>query len=339
MPEVFGKVDLESSRSLSRATTIRIRGRSSTTTSRRRPRPKSKGREAALTTAKDDALKLAQKKLAAAKAALPALEARIAAERAKYATPPPLDLDKLAVDGAQLERKANVLKAEAQTARRRTMAARSRRERRSKKTAKAKKTLEEAVAALGRGEQRLHADRSRAIREPAPAAALPWPTGSTSRDNPLTARVAVNHIWLRHFGQALVPTVFDFGLNGKPPTHPELLDWLAAEFMDRDWSMKAIHRLIVTSSAYRMRSSGWDAEDTERQLDPDNQYLWRMNARRMEAEVVRDSRAAGRRQARPDDGRPGPRLKQGLANLPAQPLLPARAGEADEFLRSSTPPT
>src|SRR5262249_25249149 len=76
-----------------------------------------------------------------------------------------------------------------------------------------------------------------------------------SKDNPLTARVAVNHIWLRHFGQALVPSVFDFGRNGQPPTHPALLDWLAAEFMERGWRMKALHRLIVTSSAYRMDST------------------------------------------------------------------------------------
>ncbi len=106
------------------------------------------------------------------------------------------------------------------------------------------------------------------------------------RDNPLTARVAVNHIWLRHFGQALVPTVFDFGRNGRPPSHPALLDWLAAEFMDRGWSMKALHRLIVTSSAYRMDSTP-DAANAA--IDRDNKYLWRVAPRRAEAEVVRDS--------------------------------------------------
>ncbi|MBL8223469.1 MAG: DUF1553 domain-containing protein, partial [Bryobacterales bacterium] len=76
-----------------------------------------------------------------------------------------------------------------------------------------------------------------------------------SPDNPLTARVAVNHIWMRHFGEPIVPSVFDFGRNGKPPSHPELLDWLATEFMRSGWSMKAIHRLIVTSNTYRMRST------------------------------------------------------------------------------------
>lgn len=109
-----------------------------------------------------------------------------------------------------------------------------------------------------------------------------------SRDNPLTARVAVNHIWMRHFGEPLVPTVFDFGRAGKPPTHPELLDWLAAEFMESGWDMKRLHRLIVTSAAYGRTSSNADHAGN-RKLDPENQFLWRMNPRRMEAEVVRDS--------------------------------------------------
>lgn len=108
----------------------------------------------------------------------------------------------------------------------------------------------------------------------------------TSRDHPLTARVAINHIWARHFHAPLVTSVFDFGRNGARPTHPELLDWLAVEFMEHGWSMKHIHRLIVTSSAYRMASS---ADSRNRVTDPENRYLWRMNAGQMEAEVVRDS--------------------------------------------------
>jgi hypothetical protein len=106
------------------------------------------------------------------------------------------------------------------------------------------------------------------------------------RDNPLTARVTVNHIWLRHFGQAIVPSVFDFGRNGRLPSHPALLDWLATEFMERGWSMKAIHRLIVTSSTYRMASTP-DAASLG--LDQDNKYLWRFPSRRLEAEAVRDA--------------------------------------------------
>ncbi len=117
-----------------------------------------------------------------------------------------------------------------------------------------------------------------------------------SRDNPLTARVAVNHIWLRHFGQALVETTHDFGRNGSRPTHPELLDWLACELMDSNWSMKHVHRLIVTSQTYRRASmlphssagsSGQFASASA--LDPDNKLYWRFPGARMQAEVVRDS--------------------------------------------------
>jgi hypothetical protein len=111
----------------------------------------------------------------------------------------------------------------------------------------------------------------------------------TDRDNPLTARVAVNHLWMRHFGAPLVPTVFDFGLNGRPPTHPALLDWLAVELRERGWSLKALHRLIVTSRAYRMQSTAGGADDPNLAADPANVFLWRMNARRMEAEAVRDN--------------------------------------------------
>jgi hypothetical protein len=105
------------------------------------------------------------------------------------------------------------------------------------------------------------------------------------RSNPLAARVAMNHIWLRHFGQAIVPTVTEFGRNGRPPSHPALLDWLAAEFMGRGWSMKQMHRLIVTCNTYRMAST---PDDANLSLDRDNIYLWRMNSHRLEAEVVRD---------------------------------------------------
>ncbi len=127
----------------------------------------------------------------------------------------------------------------------------------------------------------------------------------TNKDNPLTARVAVNHVWKRHFGSALVPSVANFGLNGKPPTHPALLDWLAVEFIESGWSMKQLHRLIVTSATYR-RSSGEGRgargeQDRSPDLsplathpsplssDPDNRFYWRSNVRRMEAEVVRDT--------------------------------------------------
>jgi hypothetical protein len=105
--------------------------------------------------------------------------------------------------------------------------------------------------------------------------------------NPLTARVIVNRIWHHHFGRGIVATLDNFGKMGEPPTHPELLDWLAVEFMNRGWSIKQMHRLIMTSEAYRMASAYENAAD--RQQDPQNQYLWRYRAQRLDAEVVRDS--------------------------------------------------
>src|SRR4029077_19755209 len=110
----------------------------------------------------------------------------------------------------------------------------------------------------------------------------------TSKNHPLTARVAVNHIWLRHFDRTLVDTVFDFGRNGKKPSHPELLDWLAVEFMESGWSMKHLHRLIVTSDTYRMQS-GVGKNRANLAVDADNRWLWRFERRRLEAEVVREA--------------------------------------------------
>lgn len=98
----------------------------------------------------------------------------------------------------------------------------------------------------------------------------------------------MNHVWRWHFGQPLVETTFDFGRNGKPPTHPALLDWLAVELIDSDWNLKHLHRLIVTSDAYRMRSSRGDDSETNRERDPQNVSYWRFPSNRMEAEAVRD---------------------------------------------------
>jgi len=104
--------------------------------------------------------------------------------------------------------------------------------------------------------------------------------------NPLTPRVLVNRLWKHHFGEGIVKTTDDFGAMGRKPSHPELLDWLAAELVGRGWSLKALHRLLVTSSTYRMVSV--PQGDAER-LDPTNDFLHRMNVRRLEAEAIRDS--------------------------------------------------
>jgi hypothetical protein len=107
-----------------------------------------------------------------------------------------------------------------------------------------------------------------------------------SRDNPLTARVMVNRIWQYHFGEGIVRTSSDFGYQGSPPSHPELLDWLACEFVESNWSVKQMHRQIMLSSAYQM--SGQYHEAAHR-ADPLNHLLWRFRLRRLTAEELRDS--------------------------------------------------
>jgi Protein of unknown function (DUF1553)/Protein of unknown function (DUF1549)/Planctomycete cytochrome C len=108
----------------------------------------------------------------------------------------------------------------------------------------------------------------------------------TRRENPRTARVLANRVWQYHFGCGIVPTPNDFGGLGEAATHPELLDWLAAELMDGGWRLKRMHRLIVLSSAYRMASLG---RTTELAADPSNKWYWRFPMRRLTAEEVRDS--------------------------------------------------
>ena len=108
----------------------------------------------------------------------------------------------------------------------------------------------------------------------------------TDGKHPLLARVMVNRIWMHHFGKGIVASPGDFGQLGSKPTHPELLDWLAVEFMRGGWSLKQLHRLIMTSRTYRQASTRDEKRDL---IDPDNLYLSRMNVRRLEAETLRDS--------------------------------------------------
>lgn len=107
----------------------------------------------------------------------------------------------------------------------------------------------------------------------------------THPEHPLTSRVIVNRIWQAHFGEGLVRTPDNFGLRGEVPTHPELLDWLAREFVRGGWSVKQLHRLILNSSTYQM---GTDYSEKAASIDPENRLLWRMNRRRLEAEWLRD---------------------------------------------------
>ena len=110
----------------------------------------------------------------------------------------------------------------------------------------------------------------------------------TDPGNPLTARVAVNHLWNRHFGASLAPALFDLGRKGGTPEHAELIDWLACELVDHNWSLKHLHRLIVTSAAYRMDSTLAGAS-AELARDPDNRHWWRRTPIRLESQVIRDA--------------------------------------------------
>lgn len=113
----------------------------------------------------------------------------------------------------------------------------------------------------------------------------------TNRNNPLTPRVIVNRMWHWHFGKGIVTTPSDFGFGGGQPSHPELLDWLAAELIRRDWSLKEIHRLILNSRTYRQTSYPEPSRtsETAARIDTDNRLLWRQNPWRVEAEVIRDA--------------------------------------------------
>jgi hypothetical protein len=147
------------------------------------------------------------------------------------------------------------------------------------------------------------------------AAKIPFAGGSSGRrtaladwiaspDNPLTARVMVNRLWQHHFGEGIVRTPSDFGINGERPTHPELLDWLATQFIEKKWSLKAMHRLMLTSNAYRQSTERPDYQKYA-EMDPKNQLLWRMNWLRLEGEIIRDSVLAATGQLQKADGGPG----------------------------------
>jgi hypothetical protein len=231
---------------------------------------------------------VAAQRVALARATLAALDARIAADRGKFsASIPDAAKQALYLAASKAERDEAVCQAELDLAQARQQAA-------SAKSAKTAASIVQIQIRLAQAQKTALEASSRytPLGPVYPSAStgrrLALARWITGRDNPLTARVAVNHLWLRHFGAALVPSVQNFGRNGKPPTHPQLLDWLAVELMERNWSMKAIHRLIVTSNAYRMASHHAE-RDVYGKVDSENRYLWRANVRRMEAEVVRDS--------------------------------------------------
>ena len=291
-------------------------------------------------------------KLGSAEANLLAIDARLAADRARFATPPDAHAESLAFAASRAQRQAAVWAIEQElfdaqleftTAQQATMpvdpALGALLKARLETLKKAKPDAESLAKAATDAQAKVEATQKRLSDAQQAAKSSSgdystidtvYPAQSTGRrlalarwiantQNPLTARVAINHIWMRHFGEPLVSTVFDFGMRGQRPTHPELLDWLAVELMERGWSMKAIHRLIVTSEAYRRASASTSDGDLEaivanKKIDPDNRYLWRMNPRRMEAETVRDSVLAVAGQLDVATGGPDLDHEQGLTS-------------------------
>ncbi len=165
-----------------------------------------------------------------------------------------------------------------------------------------------------------------------------------SPDNPLTARVAVNRIWKYHFGNGIVKTTSDFGLTGDRPSHPELLDWLAVEFMQptapaktpqsASWSWKRMHKLMLMSNTYRQASQ---FNEQAAAKDSENRLLWRMNPHRLEAEAIRDSMLVVSNKLNKQMYGPGiyPRIDPDIVNTGSRPRWPLDAKDNDETFRRS----
>ncbi len=244
--------------------------------------------------------KSAESRLAAARAELASVEARIAADRAKFEESDNAQATELAAAAALAVQSASLHQKEAeQSAAELALAIAEAKPADAPKRAKELESARKQWKASGLALEKARAAKvDESAAEYSPLSPM-YPNTSTGRrralaqwitrdDNPLTARVAVNHIWMRHFHAPIVTSMYDFGRNGSRPTHAELLDWLAVELMESGWSMKHIHRLIVTSQTYR-RATTVGGESGNAAADPENKFLWRMNSGRMEAEVVRDS--------------------------------------------------
>ncbi|WP_197455733.1 DUF1553 domain-containing protein [Stieleria neptunia] len=252
----------------------------------------------------ENAVIAAELKLTAANAALESVHATIAADNARYvASPSPAETDSRARTAASKQLQAKIADADYRIVADAADAKKLKSAKDQKSAAETKlQALQKAdpdarpnYASLRGSKKALETPEHKEPDYPAvyPSVStgrrLALAEWITSRQNPLTARVAVNHVWMRHFGTPLVESVFDFGLRAEKPLHAELLDFLAAEFMQSGWSFKHLHRMIVTSDAYRLSSSTLTADPQTRAVDPTNRYYWRANSKRMESQLVRDS--------------------------------------------------
>ena len=278
------------------------------------------------------ALKAAELALAAAQLRPALVRAVWEADATRSQSPAPINLTNALAVAASAEAKFKLAQAEADLAKAELETVAPSSEPKKKKEPDAEKKLKAAQAALATAQKTFATsgtnytslratlkpfegpDETEAHRQ------LPYPTTSTGRrlafanwladrQNPLTARVLVNHVWTRHFGQPLVANVTDFGRRAAKPLHADLLDWLAVDFMEHGWSLKHLHRRMVLSEAYGMASTyaGVSVRGSEgpnsssptpshpltlspaHSTDPENKFYWRMNSQRMDANVLRDS--------------------------------------------------
>ncbi len=269
---------------------------------------------------------LAEKLLSLAHVNLDFVKARLAADDANYATPPASNAKELSFTAGRAERIAALRLAEKNfvQAEINLLAAHRAKQPADPKTRQAFTAAQTAVANAVKAIDTAKLAADQPFENYTRLTPL-YPATSTGRrlalakwiaadSNPLTARVAVNHLWLRHFGTPLVPSVFDFGVNGKQPTNQPLLDWLAVELMESGWKMKHLHKLIVTSRAYQLQSTAGSSFAANQAIDPENKFYWRANPRRMEAEVVRDSTLAVAGSLDPALGGPDLDPAQGFAS-------------------------
>ncbi len=230
------------------------------------------------------------------------LKDRYAADKAKHFEQDHDKEKRLSEVALRTEQKWNVLAAELKVLERKQamQAAENSNQKDQKKKAAAIEKAKKELASAEESLKKLNTDPNAPIKQYTPVTKA-YPSESSGRrlalarwithpQNPLTARVAVNHIWTRHFGTPLVENVFDLGMKSPKPELLSLLDWLASELIENGWDMKHLHRLIVASEAYKRASSGTPEQIAfERAKDADNRFYWRFPTRRLDAEEVRDN--------------------------------------------------
>ena len=246
------------------------------------------------------AVKAAEEKLAAAQAELSSIEARVAADNCRHGFASG-NADELASAAAKAERHAALLTARANLATAEKSLAEAEGKPQSDmardkqfaaaqaKLPPAKKAVDDATAAVAKTDpaysplSQVFPDKSTGRR----TALTKW---IASKENPLTARVAMNHVWAWHFGQPIIESTANFGRSGKLPSNQPLIDYLAVELMDGEWTLKRLHRKIIASDAYRRSSTSGGSESPDNTArDPENKYLWRFPTQRLDAEIIRDS--------------------------------------------------